>query len=120
MDAFFTVNQAELLSEHSLFYNGPSSSQSFGSPIAAMRDKCINFNLGGKCDFPPCTHCHVCSQPGCKGPHPSSQCPQAMYQMVPGTRTKMVPGPGKQHAEVMDIKQENVITPIHVDVSNCI
>ena len=73
----FTVNHAKLLSEHSLFYNGPSSRSNFGQGIAAVRDdKCSNFNRGRKCAFSPCRYRHVCSQPDCEGPHPSFQCPQ--------------------------------------------
>ncbi len=70
----FTVNQAKLLADHSLFFNGPSSNNESG--ITAARDgKCGNFNRGRKCAYTPCRYRHVCNQPGCEGPHPSFQCP---------------------------------------------
>ena len=70
----FTVNQSKLLSDHSLFSEGPSPTP---RGVATGRDgKCSNFNRGVPCAYYPCRFTHVCNFPGCGGSHPRTQCKQ--------------------------------------------
>ena len=67
----FTVNNAQLQEEYSLFSNGPQAVVDRGA-----QQLCHNFNKGKPCSSAPCKYRHACNHNNCLGPHPGYQCPQ--------------------------------------------